>query len=391
MSFTFADPTEWWLELPTAICDRLWQHSQPHATPDSRWTAYLNQLALETILEWIQTTYAPHASRPPTAELTSRWELVTGSLITVGNLRLAIIPSDATASDRLEVPQEWVDIPSWAADYYLATQVEVDEHSLRVWGYATHQELKTQGRHDASDRTYTLTADALTRDLSSLWATIEFCPTAQTQAELAPLPALDPLQATNLIQRLSASPVTFPRLAVPFTTWGALLENPDWRQQLYQTRRTGIAPVSLSNWLRGSVETLWQSLESVLSSPQIESAWRSRRDARLMNSPAFAVSRVKVLDFDLQSGEQQVALLLGIAAQTNDEIAVGVQVCPVGDATRLPNPVQVRLLDDAGNEIAQASATVTETIQLQFSGSPGDRFSVEVVCGDRSLTEPFEI
>ena len=34
-----------------------------------------------------------------------------------------LIPSEAIDDSELEVPQEWVDIPSWAADYYLAVQI----------------------------------------------------------------------------------------------------------------------------------------------------------------------------------------------------------------------------------------------------------------------------
>lgn len=396
MSFTFAEPTEWWLE--TTALQRTWQQSQHHSTADRSWTAYLNQLCLTAILNWIKMAYAPAARTLPRGTLDSIWEFVNGSVITAEGVRLAVIPTDEIAGQELEVPQEWVDIPGWAADYYLATQVDVDSNTVRVWGYTTHQDLKRLAGYNPGDRTYSLDAADLTRDLSTLWVTIQFCPEAQTRADVVPLVALPATQVENLIQRLGDSSVAFPRLAVPFTLWGALMANETWRQRLYQQRLTGKTQVRLSDWFQGQFASAWQAMEAVLSPQQVETAWgtvaRGRGDNRRADpsdNTGFEVNRVKVLNFGTQPDSDQVALLVGVSAANEPDVQIGIKISPVGDRPHLPGAIQIRLLDENGNEVGQASAAITETIQLQFSGQRGERFSVEVSCDDGCVTEPFEI
>ena len=64
------------------------------------------------------------------------WEFVTGFALNLGKSRLVIIPSETIDTDEFSVPQEWVDIPELAADYYLAVQVNFEDRWLRVWGFS---------------------------------------------------------------------------------------------------------------------------------------------------------------------------------------------------------------------------------------------------------------
>ena len=149
----------------------------------------------------------------------------------------------------------------------------------------------------------------------------------------------------------------------------------------------------ISQWLQGKFEVIWQVMEDVLSPRQLAIAWRGRRGHlthQSLHHSMFDINRVKVLDFGLHSDEQ-VALLVSVTAKDATELNIGVQICPTGDRLYLPNPVQVRLLNDAGAEITQARATVTETILLQFGGKQGEQFSIEVTSGTQSVTETFVI
>ncbi|MCA1991569.1 MAG: DUF1822 family protein, partial [Coleofasciculus sp. S288] len=254
MSFTFAEPTEWWLEVPPSVQTESWQRSQQHTTPGSRWNAYLNQICLKAVLAWMQAEYAPEANTwLDSATLPPVWEIVNGTAIAIGATRFVLVSTEAIDDGEMEVPQEWVDIPSWVADYYLSVQIQPEGEWVRVWGYATHQEIKALGRYDPSDRTYCINAEDLTKDLSTLWVTVQFYPDRQTRSEIVPLPALSTTQAENLIQRLGDASVVFPRLAVPFALWGSLIENEQWRRRLYQQRATGVSAetVRLSDWLWG--------------------------------------------------------------------------------------------------------------------------------------------
>lgn len=223
--------------------------------------AWLNHICLTTFLDWLQGEVTPHAkAHPHMAALPSVWEVVNGTAMSFDNSRLVLIPTLAMDVDELRVPQEWVDIPEWVADYYLAVQVNTDEGWMRVFGYTTHQQLKTLGFYDPGDRTYSLESDQLISDLNVLWVTRQLYPEEITRASVAPLAPLPQTQADNLLQRLSNADIKFPRLEVPFSLWGALIAHGGWRQRLYELRQGIVQPVSIGQWLQEGVANFAQQL-----------------------------------------------------------------------------------------------------------------------------------
>lgn len=388
MMLMFADPKEWWLELsPSAQAEAVWQ-SRQGSTPLSRQRLYLNAVCLHEVLAWLQADVPEARAWLAPAACAAVWDVVTGMAVTLGDRRLILLPTEAIDDSELEVPQEWVDSPSWAGDYYLAVQVSPEQGWLRVWGFATHQDLKTIGRYDADDRTYSVAAHQLTQDLNAFWATYQFCSAVQTRTAIAPLPDLLPNQAESLIQRLGDPAIVFPRLAVPFSLWAALLSHEAWRQALYD-HRYGRCSVKLSNWLQGQFTTAWQAIDAMLSPPQV--AWRSREEATDDVLPDYAIRRLKVLHFDVSLGVGEISLLVGMTPLSNGQITIGLHISPGGNNAVFLQDIQVRLLDGSGAEVGQAGATATETIQFQLSGHVGEQFSVEITMGHQTLVECFEI
>lgn len=261
---TSTDPTEVYLEIPPS--DRAEGEDLAFSNPHSRWNAHLNRLCLSAILPWLQEEYDSRSRvYPNLTTLPSYWEFANGTAISCGGMRLVFIPGEAIDLSELRVPQEWIDIPSWIADYYLAVQVEPDEGWVRIWGYATHEQLKTTGTYDSSDRTYSLDREDLIADINVLWVARQLCPDETTQAAIAPLSSLSLVQADNLLQRLSNASEIEPQLAIPFTLWGALLEHPGWRQKLYQQRLGIKNSPSVLQWLQDGVSEMarqigWQRL-----------------------------------------------------------------------------------------------------------------------------------
>jgi hypothetical protein len=272
----FANPTQLYLEILPADRDRAKQQSQSFSTPASCWRAYLNQLCLSAALPWLQEEYDPKAQVwLGMAAQPSFWEVVNGIAIALEGTRFLLIPSEAIDLDEMQVQQEWIDIPSWAADYYLAAQVEPDEGWVKIWGYATHQQLKTKGNYDGGDRIYSLDEENVIADLNVLWVARQLCPEEPTRAESAPLPSLSLDRAENLLQRLGDPAVIEPRLAVPFTLWGSLLEHGGWRQRLYEKRLGRREQWSVLQWLRSGVSELakqmaWERFE-------LQTAWEGAR------------------------------------------------------------------------------------------------------------------
>lgn len=220
--------------------------------------ASINQLCLNAFLCMLREEFST-ASKvyPNQAVLPSIWEFVNGTAISFGSVRLVLIPTLAMDSDELRVPQEWVDIPEWVGDYYIAVQVNPDEGWVRVYGYANHQKLKTLGVYNPSDRTYSLESEDLIQDLNVLWLTTQHYPEV-TRAEVSALPILPQTQAHNLIQRLGV--ITIPRLEIPFQLWGALLAHGGWRQRLYELRQGVSEPTSVVQWLQEGVSNFATTL-----------------------------------------------------------------------------------------------------------------------------------
>ncbi len=250
----FADPLELYLEISPTAQNQAWQQSQSFSTSASRYQAYLNQLCLSAVLPWLREEYAQKAQPwPSVAALPSFWEVVNGTVVVIDATRFILLASETIDLSELRVPQEWVDIPSWVGDYYLAVQVEPDASWVKVWGYSTHQQMKTTGSYQESDRTYCLTSDNLIQDINVLWVARQLCPDETTREASSPLATLPLAQVENLLQRLGNPAIPEPRLAVPFELWGALLEHGGTRQRLYE-RRIGLPEQwSIQKWLSTGV------------------------------------------------------------------------------------------------------------------------------------------
>jgi hypothetical protein len=87
-----------------------------------------------------------------------------------------------------------------------------------------------------------------------------------------------------------------------------------------------------------------------------------------------------------------VVLVVELIPETDRRRNILLQVHPTGDRTYLPPHLQLTVLDEAGLIFLEAEARSADNyIQLQFSGLPGEQFSVRVALGDTSVVEDFVI
>ena len=261
---TLFNPTQLVLELKTTAMARAWQPSQNTGNSGSRWRSYLNRLVMETFLAWVQAEEDASATAGlDLGRQADLWSAIDGTTINISGSKLVLIPSEATDLSELRIPQEWVDIPELVADYYLAAEVNVDAGYVRVWGYTTHQKVK-QASFDRRDRTYTLRDDELIADLDVLWLARELCPQEVTQAAVEPIAPIEAAQAQNLIERLGSQGQVLPRLAVPFSNWAALVQNPSWLKDLAARRRGESLKTPVVEWVKQGIDNLtrnWRQIE----------------------------------------------------------------------------------------------------------------------------------
>lgn len=340
-----------YLEIDADSQAQAWQQNDG----PSRWQAYLNQLCLETVIPWLREDHALRAIPAlKTPSLQSIWAVVTGTPIQVGAQKIVLIPTETIDLDELRVPQEWIDIPNWMADYYVATQVNPDEGWVRIGGFTKHLQLKEQGAYDWCDRTYTLNDTDLTSDLNVLWLTQQFNPQEITQTAVNPLSTLSKAQADQLIQRLGNSDLVTPRLAIPFEQWGSLIAHGGWRQQLAAKRRGMTEQPSVGQWLQTGMTNLAQQMgwQSITLQPQLSAA---RGDQP--STPIAAISRQ--LQIEGQPYE------LNIYAVEN-ELAWRFELRPVTPGAMIPEGFVLRLLTEDLESFEGNEDQVSESVDRLY-------------------------
>ncbi|MBD2075400.1 DUF1822 family protein [Phormidium sp. FACHB-592] len=374
------DTSTQWLEIPAMVHEAAWQRE--FSLAGDRVQAYLNQVCLQTVLPWLQEKSG--IEPVVDTDYPEVWELVNGCAINIGNTRLILLPTEAMDKNEFRVPQEWVDLPTWIGDYYLAVEVDTDEQWLNLWGYTTHQALKSIGAYDEHDRTYSLDESDVIQDLTVFWV-MQQLPAEPTRADIPALSPLTEVQAESLIQQLANRDVTLPRLEASFAEWGALLSS-TWLQQFCERRRPRTnAPVSvnLSQWVQNVFETGWQAIEELFQTePTL--AFSFRRE----DEPEFIVRRAKRLQV---GADTNVLLVVRLDPELDQRQRIWIQVLPWQGNASLPENLSVELLSATGAVLQSVQAgSQSNYVQLKrFKCTVGTPFRLQIVCADTRIIEEF--
>ena len=400
MVSAFTSANAWSLGISPEIRAAAWLESQAAATAPSLGSIYLNRLCYKAFLPWLQVEYWPEAAAWPDSETAATlWEVVNGFAVATAQARIVVIPSESWDTRYVETPQEWVDIPSWAPNYYLFAQIRPTGEEIEVWSYATHRNLKANAQYNPAKRTYELEQQYCDRLLPAFWMAHEICTQSSTQAALSPLPPLTESQSDNLIQRLGNPAISCPRLVVPFGQWGALLENAAWRQQLLTQRHPRLSavpmalqPVQLLRWLRGWLETGWQLLEAPSNSTAaLNTGLRSSQNLGIAST-----RQVKRLSLEREFNQETVLLLVEIGLHENEQLRISVQLHPTSGRVSLPANLILEIASET-NEMMRVHRSITSRsddayIQLpSFRCSPGTKFNLYVRLDDAMAIEQFVV
>jgi hypothetical protein len=162
-------------------------------------------------------------------------------------------------------------------------------------------------------------------------------------------------------------------------------------QSVTQTAQAASIPDSLTNlgrWLQNTFEAGWQTVESLLSPTELQLAYSFRGDTEL--SLSAAVRRAKLIDFGTQ-GVQPLVLLVELIPEPQ-QTTIQIQLHPDSNQIYLPIDVRLMILDDTGAMFLEASSRETDNyLQLEFSGSTGESFTVQISLADSIVQENFVI
>ncbi|MBZ8180950.1 DUF1822 family protein [Oscillatoria salina] len=302
------------LTVTDKTIDTAWLEHSFYSNNAALWNGYCNRLCLDTIISWFQELGEQVKSWLPEVNLPTCWELVTGSAIQWGETKIVLIPFETDDFSTFCIPQEWIDIPGWEADYYLAVQLnlEADEEDswMQILGYTTHRELKKKAVYNPSLRYYSLAKEELIEDLTMLFVARKIV--ASRKLSVAELPSLN--QVESLLDRLSEPEVEIPRLQVDFVKWGALLANETWRHELYKLRLRKAEKeelmhkaINLRNWFKAQFETGWQTVEEIIETFQ-------------MQETNLAIELVGVTNFRQEATLKAVPTLIELLENSRDKL-----------------------------------------------------------------------
>ncbi len=287
-------PNQLFFEISELEQKQSWTRAQKYSNPTTRCQAHLNYLCWKNLSTWLKSWLEEddisetnnlrkglQKNNIPDSYLPEIWEFVNGSLMDFPEVKLALIPSETSDLEEFDIPQEWVDIPQWQADYYLAIQVNLDvpnQSWMRVRGYISHQQLRKKGEYEPKDRYYYISQKYLEEDITEILLSPQ--QVTQTKQELVTQTELSLTTANQLLDRLGNPSVYSPRLVIPFPQWAMFVTNSQWRQKLYQ-KRTGLAKVflfspqavNLRQWLQKVVSTIeegWQTVETLFTPLALE-------------------------------------------------------------------------------------------------------------------------
>ncbi|KAM3112615.1 DUF1822 family protein [Phormidesmis sp. 146-33] len=147
------------------------------------------------------------------------------------------------------------------------------------------------------------------------------------------------------------------------------------------------APTHLSRWLEGTIEAGWQTLEECFGQQPILN-FRGTSQLQAVESP---VIRSKMLNLGIGLEEIFVALLVGVIPTDTEWMEVWIRVCPLDRQTYLPAGLEVIVLDAEDCAAMQAQSRHTDMIQLRFTGTIGETFSIKIALGRQSVIKAFVI
>lgn len=387
-----------WLSIANSDLSKIPAQSYSNTTAEKN--AQLNQLCLQKTQEWLTEIGIESTPTFPPDQMNSIWDVVNGCPLTVGNRQLILIPSIKLDRQEFSVPQEWVDIPAWMGDYYLAIQIDLDDQTMNIWGYTSHRTLREIGAYDQFNRTYNIDGDLLVPKLDILWMAQLL--DLQEIATVPPISTASVTQSNSEIDRLSHFSPYSPRLNVDFNTWATILSDSNLRENLYQRRlrvtklQSITAPaISLTNWLQQefnqALEQGWDLVNNLIVGSEL--AVRSGGETPIFHGEKYLVERAKLINLQYQLNQTNVVMLIGVNPQDSSHFTVSVQIHAMPTVPILPPQLKLSYITNEGEEL-QSVVSRNHDFQIQlptFTCDLGTAFNIQLQLDGVSQIEKFTV
>jgi Protein of unknown function (DUF1822) len=297
-----------------------------------QWQTYIQALALLGFTQWLSERLTGFSLCDPAQA--SIWH--SHVMLQLGEFKLCLIAVEHVLDEIVHVPDMAVAL---TAHFYLFIEVVEEQAQVIMRGLLRHDQIGAL-LPNASIKDYELPLAAFDPEPNHLLSYYQF---------LSPT-------ASCFVDTARVVP-TLPQAAVP-------------------SHRLG-------EWLQGVFAEGWQAIDALLD-PQLGLAFNTR-------NPELGAAGGKLIDLEMQMGQQTLALIVNITQEADDRFGVLVQLHPTGGERYLPATLSLRLLSKAGKVLQEVQARSQDNyIQLRpFKGEQSKCFSLEVSFKTVHLRENF--
>ncbi len=143
--------------------------------------------------------------------------------------------------------------------------------------------------------------------------------------------------------------------------------------------------VRLRDWLTGTLTAGWQTLESLLSEPELTWSFRATSSTEVSNLNQESVQRAQLL-----AGDPTLLLTVSLAAEFDEQWMIRIQVRSLRET--LPLDLVLQVLDATHQVFLTAQARAGDDyMQLQLKGYSGERFRLQLTSQRHQFSEGFVI
>lgn len=398
MNLTFSSP----LVLTEQICKKInpnrlqevelkAQKIMPNSIAEYNYI--INSIALDTVTSWLKNCLAENDDSviiPESEMLESYWSVVSGTPVSVDNLKLVIIPNDTIDISGISIAREWLEIPHWTPDYFLAVQVNLEEKWVLLWGYIHSNTVKQKGNLNQSYQYYTVSSDLMSFDLELLGVTQQFI--NLPQYNLTPIKPISESLQNECIDRLSQPSPFSPRLELPFETWSRLISFPNWCKKLHKQRCVNSSSNQQTNklldWLKNQmledVNSGWQDLNQLISMKLMKPAQFSF--VRHCESHKFQeqkITKAKIIDLQVQLNQSvKIILLIAITEKAENKFSIVAQLHPDKTQKFLPESLKLGLISNSELLHEVNSRSHDQIIQTGLTVGKDHSFQIKITFRD---------
>lgn len=356
------------IELSVEQVDRAIELAQPISDPDQQWQTYLHLLALVGFEQWLSERSPDLAFNSADCALFQpQTTALLGSVcnLEVGEFKVGLIATGSLADTTVNVPRAMIDLPTYAAQFYVWVEVLEEQEQVRIQGYARADQLRAYQLAPQRDHTYALPVDWFSLDADNLLLNLRCLEPSVVPLLAVSQPPVNPA-AEQVRQKLAEVQAEYANRSLNQSlTWDEIvtvLAHPAWLDPSTPTANNLSANVqpdmksssptvvqnilNVATWFQGQLDEFAEQLAWVLLPPAMQPvALRStvaEWDLLLENLVQSGLSipetaarayrdfewegnmfRLHVITWELPSIEPEWVLLLVLGGQPNARLSIG--------------------------------------------------------------------